>query len=153
MATDFFGYNRDVKPNGAIATSEFATINIGGKMGLVQSVSAAYQQTVQARFEAGSPTLYWLTGQPQGTISIARLVGQSGLFSGFAKLQNNCGGVIDGISIALDGTGGCAVNQIRGGASLTFGGGVPESVNVSFSAGMLEVQEGATIRCATMNKA
>lgn len=149
MAEDFFGYSRDVKPNGQIITSEFATINLDGKMGLVQSVQAVYQQSVQARFEAGSPTLYWLTGQPQGTVTVARLVGKNGLFSAFGSLQNACGSVIP-VKIGLDGTGGCSATP-AGQGTINFSGGVPESVNVSFQAGLLEVQEGCSIRCAAMN--
>jgi hypothetical protein len=149
MATDFFGYNRDVKPNGQIASSEFATLSLGSRMALVQSVQATYSQSVNSKFEVGSPTLFWVTGQPQGNIQFSRLVGKGGFLSAFGELENACGKVI-GVAIGLDGTGGCSAVTNAGGRGVQFSGGVPENINISFSAGTLEVSEGAALRVASM---
>jgi len=150
MATDFFGYNRDVKPNGQIASSEFATISLGSRMALVQTVQATYSQTVNAKFETGSPTLFWITGQPQGNITFSRLVGKGGFLSAFGALKNACGKVI-GVALGLDGTGGCSAVSNSGGSGVQFSGGVPENVSINFKAGTLEVSEGASIRVASMS--
>ena len=147
---DILGYRRDVKPNGQIYSSEFATISMGGRMSLVQSVQATYGQTITPKFEVGSPTLYWLTGQPMGQVEIGRLVGQGGFMSAFGSIENSCGTLL-GLKIGLDGTGGCTAAQ-SGGAGLSFDGGVVASLTFSFSAGALEVTEGASIQVASMRK-
>lgn len=147
---DFLGYSRDVKPNGQIMTGEMATLTVGGdKSSLVQQVSAVYQQTATPKFEVGSPTLYWLTGQPSGTVAFGRIVGCNGFLSGMGALKNSCGTLIP-LQIGSDGTGGCASAQCGGGNPLTFDGGVVQQINISFNAGTLEVTEGATIMVASM---
>ena len=151
---DYWGYDREVKPNGFIASSELATIAIGGgnNIQLVQQVTAQYAHMVSAKFESGSPTLYWLTGQPQGTISFSRLVGQEGFLSSLSGLAGQCGSVI-GVTLGLGGTGGCAAATISGGKSARFSGAVPESLNIAWQAGTLECQEGAAIKVASLDAA
>jgi hypothetical protein len=149
MATDFFGYNREVKANGQIMSTEFAVISLGaGKLALVQSVQAAYTQQAQPKFESGSPVLYWLTGQPSGNIQVAKLVGKGGFLSGFSSLKDSCGKLL-GATISSDGTGGCSAGF--NGKSLTFAGGVCAQVGISWNVQNLEVQESATIQVASMS--
>lgn len=148
--TDILGYKRDVRPNGQLFSSEFATISMGGRMALVQNVQASYGQTVTPMFEVGSPTLYWLTGQPMGQVQVGRLVGRGGFFDSFGSVEDSCGRLL-GLKIGLDGTGGCSAAQ-AGGSGLSFDGGVVENLTASFSAGELQVQEGATIRVASMRR-
>jgi hypothetical protein len=155
MPQDFFGYSRTVQPNGTLVSSEFATIAIGsGKtITVVQQVQAQYQQMVTPKFEAGSPTLYWLTGQPSGTVSFSRLISSSGFFSELSGLQNACGSLIS-VTLGLDGIGGCsAAVSPTGNNKAKFTGAVPESIQISWSAGTLEVSEGASIRVATLTSA
>ena len=149
MSTDFFGYSREVKPNGQITSSEFATLYMGGKMDLVQNVTAQYGQSVNAKFEVGSPTLYWVTGQPQGSVNFGRLVGRGGFLSRFGELKDSCGKIVK-LHIGLDGTGGCTAAQGAGGSGVNFDGGVPESLQIQFSAGTLEVSEGVAIKVASL---
>ena len=146
---DFLGYKRDIKPNGQIMTGELATLSIGGtRSNLVQQVAANYGQAVMPKFEVGSPTLYWLTGQPMGMVTFSRIVGCSGFLSALSGLRGSCDTLVP-IQIGSDGQTGCATAQC-GGGSISFDGGVVESVNVTFSAGTLEVAEGATIKVAAM---
>jgi hypothetical protein len=152
MAKDFFGYVRDVNANGAVLTSEFATINLGGGIvRLVQNVNASYNQQVQSKFEAGSPSLYWVTGQAQGTVQMGRLLGRDGWFAGFSTFEDACG-ELKSLTIGLDGNSGCAAVRPAGGSTLQFSDAVPESLTLNFTAANLEVQEGITIRVATMSK-
>lgn len=148
--TDILGYTRDVKPNGQLYSSEFATISIGGRMSLVQSVQGSYGHTVQPRFETGSPTLYWLTGQPMGQVQIGRLVGKGGFFATFNQLENSCAELLS-LTVGLDGNGGCTAVQGAAGG-LFLDGGVVANMSFGFSAGALEVQEGASIQVASMRK-
>lgn len=150
MAQDFFGYTRDVNANGQIATSEWATLSIGSRMSLVQSANWSYQQTVNPKYEAGSAALYWVQGQPSGTIRFSRAVGKGGFLSAFSDLRNSCGSLLN-LSIGLDGEGGC-VKAGFGGSAIQFSGGVAQSVEGSFQAGLLDVTEGANIMCATMTE-
>jgi len=148
---DYFGYQREVRPNGQLATSEYAVLSLGGVMGLVQQATATYSQVVNAKFEAGSPTLFWVTGQPSGVIQFARLVGKEGIFASFGSIEGKCGELI-GVQISLNGTGGCASARM-GGGGIRFSGGVAENVTLSYQAGLLEIQEGAVIRVASMARA
>lgn len=149
MATDFFGYTRDVNANGQIATSEWATLSLGSRMSLVQSAQWSYQQTSNPKYEAGSAALYWVQGQPSGTISFTRAVGKGGFLSAFSSLKNSCGSLLS-LSIGLDGKGAC--DGGGGGQGIQFSGGVAQSVSGSFQAGMLDVTEGATILVAVMSQ-
>lgn len=151
---DFWGYEREVKPNGFIMSSEFATIAIQGtRLSLVQQVTAQYAHMVSAKFESGSPTLFWLTGQPQGTVTFSRLVGQDGFLKSLSAMGNTCGSVI-GITLGLNGKGGCSgVAGASGGAQAGFSGVVPESLTISWQAGTLEVQEGASFKVAMLSAA
>jgi hypothetical protein len=152
MAQDFFGYVRDVQANGSVLTSEFATINLGGGIiRLVQSVNATYAQNVQAKFEAGSPTLYWVTGQAQGTIQMGRLLGREGWLSGFTAFENACG-ELRSLTIGLDGNSGCAAVAPANNSNLRFTDAVPQQITINFNVGGLEVTEGITIRAATMSR-
>ncbi len=151
---DFFGYQRQIKPNGQIVSSEFANIAIGSgsNIPLVQQVTAQYQQAVNAKFESGSPTLYWLTGQPMGTIAFSRLIGSEGFLSSLKGLSGQCGSLI-GVTLSLDGQGGCAAAVKPGSGQAKFSGAVPEQIQISWQAGTLEVQEGATIRVGSLDAA
>lgn len=154
MPTDFFGYSRDVKPNGQLVSSEFATIAIGGgdKIPLVQQVSATYEHQVMPKFESGSPTLFWLTGQAQGTIAFSRLIGQEGFLSSLKGLSGQCGSLI-GVTLGLDGKGACSAASTPSGGKAKFSGAIPQQISINWTAGALEVQEGATIRVSTLDKA
>lgn len=155
MPTDFFGYKREVQPNGTLVSSELATIAVGGgsNISVVQNVTANYAQQVNPKFESGSPTLYWLTGQAMGSISFSRLVSSSGFLAELSSLKNSCGSVIP-VVLGLDGTGGCSASAGKsGGGKVRFSGGVPESITISWTAGTLEVSEGASIKVATLEAA
>jgi len=145
---DILGYNREVRPNGAIISAEFATISLGSRMSLVQEVQGTYGQTVVPKFETGSPTLYFLTGQPMGSLNLSRLVGRGGFFRAFGSLRDSCARLIP-INIGLDGTGGCTQVTDRG-AGLQISGAVVQTMSFGFGAGALEVQEGATLQFANL---
>jgi hypothetical protein len=84
---DIFGYNRAPKPSAVFSTENSKLLFAGGftpaanvgpqgaKGYLVQNWNITYQQQVQEIFELGSNALYWVKGRPQGTGTIARVVG------------------------------------------------------------------------------
>lgn len=152
-ATDILGYKRTVKANGALYSSEYATVKLGagGNLGLVQSVRGSYSQTVNAKFESGSPTLYWQTGQAQGQISIGRLVGEGGFWAGFSSVENSCGELTN-VTIGLDGDVGCATATLAGNGAggLKYTNAVVQGFGFDWSAGGLDINESVQIAAGSM---
>ena len=145
MATDFFGHNRIIKSANQLASSEYARISVGGRVDLAQNVTANYGQQIRPLFEIGAPSVLFVTGHAQGTVSVGRLVGNGGFFSNINA--TNCGRITP-VSIN-SGSGGPCVGS--GGGSVNFDGGIIESVSLQISAGQIEMTEGIVIRVASMN--
>ena len=79
MASNIFNYKRNPKPAGVLSNEDSQLI-IGGITGasamyLVQQWNIQYSQNVEEIFELGSNRMYWKKGRPQGSGSIARIVG------------------------------------------------------------------------------
>ena len=75
---DVFGYKRNPKPHGVFSTenSKLTFGSVQDPVGwLVQNWNIQYAQEVQELFEIGSNQLYWAKGRPQGTGTLARIVG------------------------------------------------------------------------------
>lgn len=144
MATDFFGHNREIKSSNQLASSEYAVLTVSGKVDLCQSVNIDYGQDIRPIYEVGSPSVYFVAGHAQGTVSFGRLAGAGGLFS---NVSGAACGVISSLSLEI-GAGGCYAG---GGGSVSFEGGFVERINLSMQAGAIEITEGATIRVATMS--
>jgi hypothetical protein len=145
MATDFFGHNRIIKSEKQLSSSEYARISVGGRIDLAQNVTANYGQQIRPLFEIGAPSVFFVTGHAQGTVSVGRLVGKDGFFSNFKGTQ--CGR-IEPVSITGGGGGPCAGG---GGGTISFDGGIIESVSLQITAGQIEMTEGVVIRVASMN--
>ncbi len=144
---DFFGHEKTVKANDQIITSEFAAFSANGRVSLVQSVQASYTRDIQPVFEAGSSTIYYLSGNSQGQISVNAAVGKKGFFTNFKNIKSTCG-KIDRVSIDLLSGGRCAVGASGG---VTFTGAMAEGFQIAFTAGPVAVTEGATIRVASLD--
>lgn len=142
---DIFGYSREVQSD-SIVSSDFAKISVGGQIGLVQQFNATYQRRIEPRFEVGSSNLYWVHGQPQGSIQLSKLVGTGGLLEGISLEQ--CG-KIDSVSLDITGGGACAPG---GQGSLSFSGAMVQSINFVAQASNLDITTGVTILCAEMTK-
>lgn len=145
MAADFFGHNRIIKSANQLASSEYARISVGGRIDLAQNVSANYGQQIRPLFEIGAPSVFFVTGHAQGTVSVGRLVGNGGFFANFNGSQ--CGR-IQPVSISGGGGGPCAGG---GGGTISFDGGIIESVSLQITAGQIEMTEGVVVRVASMN--
>jgi hypothetical protein len=141
---DFFGHNRTIKSSNQLASSEYARITVGSRVDLAQSVAANYAQQIRPIFEIGAPSIFFVAGHAQGTVNVGRLVGAGGFFSNFNA--QNCGR-IQPVSISGGGGGVCAA----GGGTVTFDGGMIESVSLNITAGQIEMTEGVAIRVASMS--
>lgn len=145
MATEFFGHNRIVKSANQLASSEYARISVGGNVTLGQNVTANYGQQIRPLYEIGAPSVMFVAGHAQGTVSVGRLVGNNGFFQTFQGTQ--CGR-IQPVSISGGGGGPCSGG---GGGSISFDGGIIESVSLQITAGQIEMTEGVVIKVATMS--
>jgi hypothetical protein len=143
MAT-IFNTNRSTKTSGAIASSEYAKITLGGQVTLAQSVQGNYTRKVQTIFEIGNPNIYWIGGHEEGTLQVQRLVGDSGFY---ATIDPGACGEITPVSIDVSG-GDCA----KGAGGLTISDAVLEGVSFSMSAGNLEITEGVNIKFASLSR-
>lgn len=142
---DFFGYNKDVKTSGAIASSEHAVITIGnGTQAFVQRFQAQYGREIRTIMAVGDTNIYWVPGPGHGTITTDRLVGSAGFFGGWKGEQ--CG-ILSPIMVSA-GQGECGFGT--GSSSVKFEGGMLETVGFSMQAGAPEITETANIRAASM---
>jgi len=145
---DFWGYNRQVKANDQVVSSEFCNLTLGGgRMALLQNLSVQYGREIQSIFQIGDPSIYWLSGNAQGNISADRLVGKDGFLKYFNNLSDTCG-VVKPIQISLGGDGKCSV---VGKGSINFQDGIVEQVQIGTQAGSLRITEGFNIRIATLD--
>jgi len=141
---DLFGYSRSGNAIGEVASNEFATINVGGKLALAQSINMSYTQKIDEVRALGDSNVYWVPGRPSGTITIMKLVGAGGFFSGWKP--GTCG-VINGLSVFL-GSGTC----FKGGGSISFTGAVAETFSLEMNSQQQTISESATIKVATISK-
>lgn len=142
---DFFGHNRTIKSSNQLASSEYARISVGSRVDLAQTVQANYAQQIRPIFEIGAPSIFFVAGHAQGSVNVGRLVGSGGFFSNFNA--SNCGR-IQPVSISGGGGGVCTGG---GGGTISFDGGMIESVSLTITAGQIEMTEGVNIRVASMN--
>lgn len=141
---DIFNYNRTSKSSGQVASSEFAVISMGGKQSLVQSVAVSYGQMIQPVTQIGDVNIYLMAGRAQGSVNCTKLVAGGGFLSGWAGKE--CGKITP-MSVNMAG-GRCGFS---GKGSLSFDGGILESVNITLSAEQLQISESATIKIASMS--
>jgi hypothetical protein len=144
---DIFGYEKTIEGPGAILTSEFANVSLGGRMALVQSCQAQYARQIQSMFEAGASVVYYNQGASEGNINVNAAVGSKGFFLNFNNLSGSCG-AIDKVSIDVRTGNGCLKG---GGGGISFAGAMAESFNVSFQSGPVAVTEGVGIRVGAMS--
>lgn len=143
---DLFGYSREGNALGQVASAEYAAVNIGEKLGLVQSVELSYTQQIDEVKAVGDSNVYWIPGRPSGSITVAKLVGTGGFFKNWDADQ--CG-VINSLSVNLTNGGQCG---FTGSGSISFTGAVVETFSLSMSSQQHTVSETAVIKVATISR-
>ncbi len=141
---DIFNYNRTQKSAGQVASSEFAVVSMGGRQSLVQQVTVQYGQTITPITQIGDVNIYLMAGRASGTVNCTKLVGSGGFLSGW---RNRECGKITPMSVNMSGSR-CGFS---GRGSLSFDGGILESVQITLSSEQLQISESATIRIASMS--
>jgi hypothetical protein len=148
MAKDFLSYERQTKSK-EIFSSDFATVSFGDeKARLVQSVQGNYGHRVEPRYEAGSSALYWVNGQPSGTVNINRLVGTKGWFAGLRDANIACA-LFKPITVKLDGDGNCDLTAEED--TIKMEDVILQNVAFNFSAGGLDVTESLSFQVSKMS--
>jgi len=140
---DLFGYTKSGNAIGQVASNEFATVNVGGKLALAQSVRVDYTQKIDEVRALGDSNIYWVPGRASGNIDISKLVGTGGFFSDWGV--GACG-AINGISVNLGG-GAC----FSGGGNLSFTGAVAESFTLDMNSQQQTISESCKIRVASIS--
>jgi hypothetical protein len=142
MATDFFGYNREIGSTNQLSSSEFAALTVGDKVNLCQNVTASYQQEVRPIYEVGNPSIFFVSGHASGSVTFGRLAGEGNFFS---NIRNNTCGQIAPVSINSEGSACFA-----GSGSLNFSGAVINSVSLTINAAQVEINEQVGMVVASM---
>jgi hypothetical protein len=142
MATDFFGYNREIGSSKQLSSSEFAALTVGTRVNLCQNVTASYQQDVRPIYEVGNPSIFFVSGHASGSVAFGRLAGEG---SFFANIRNNACGQIAPVSINSEGSACFA-----GSGTLNFAGAVVNSVSLTFNATAVEINEQVNMVVASM---
>ena len=145
---DIFSYTGDVKEKQIVAARN-AALDLGnGRVALVQSMEGSYGHQVQPVYEAGSSSIYFVNGNPQGTFSYSTLVGTQGWFAGF-PMSGACASLrtinIDLISDNPE----CDV-QVTMHNNVKFEGAILTQVSFSIQAGGLNISNTGTFTCAKM---
>lgn len=85
MANDI--YNRQVDFGTPLAADSTRLIipGLSGEDMLVQNFQAQYQQNVNRIWEVGSFKTYFIAGRTQGSMQIKRIIGGSGISTGFIQ--------------------------------------------------------------------
>lgn len=142
MATDFFGYNREIGSTNQLSSSEFAALTVGNKVNLCQNVSATYQQEVRPIYEVGNPSIFFVSGHASGNVTFGRLAGEGSFFS---NIRNNTCGQIAPVSINSEGSACFA-----GSGALNFSGAVINNVSLTINAAQVEINEQVSMVVASM---
>ena len=74
---DIFGYNRTGASDVFVADrSKLSIVGVEG-VDLIQGWQIGYQQSIQPIYEVGSSRIFWAKGNPLGSGSISRIVGNT----------------------------------------------------------------------------
>jgi len=142
--TDVFGYTDNVGSAGDVASADFATIAIGSdKDALVQNCQVSYGQTIEEVTQVGSTSIFWMPGRAKGSVTVASLVGSGGFFEGFR--DRPCGRIDTG-NVKVSG-GECG---FTGEGSLTFSGGIVESLSATLTSQTQTIAQNVTMRISEL---
>lgn len=83
--------------------ANFAGVSLGGGVGLLtQSINVQYQQNIMRIYDIGSNLQYYVSGRPQGTASLSRVLGPRPiLFAFYAIYGNPCNAGTNTITFAF----------------------------------------------------
>lgn len=137
---DIFGYNRTGASDVFVADrSKLSIVGVSG-VDLIQGWQIGYQQSIQPIYEVGSSRIFWAKGNPVGSGSISRIVGNSIL----TMTSNICD---KGTTLTIsNASGACTGGEV----SLVCTGAICTSVGFSAQAGNPTVSESVAFQFAAL---
>ena len=146
---DIFGYDVDVKEKQVVAARN-AALDLGdGRIALVQSMQGSYGHTTQPVYEAGSSSVYFVHGNPQGTFTYQTLVGTDGWFAGIVNKTGLCA-TLRSINVDLTSEDSNCDVQVTSKANVKFEGGLLQTIGFQIQAGSLNISNSGQFVCAKM---
>lgn len=143
---DIFGYEKTIKSEGAIISSQFGALLIGEKVALLQSTRGNYGREIRTMLETGSSNVFFVTGNSQGQMQCSAAVGEKGFFKQLGNGLKSCG-TLENVGINLL-TGRCT----KGEGGLSFFGVHIRDLEFSLTTGAEAVTEGFSLVLAGMNR-
>ena len=153
MATEIFNKTpRNVAGAFSVdkATIQFPSVPGLSSSGLlVQNVQIAYQQQISFVYDlAKADDVYYIAGRTEGSISMGKMVGSSGILTQFYKTFGDvC--KVKGTAMELQGLGGCS-SQTVGSKTITIREPVVVQVGISMNVDTALIAENCAMRFATM---
>ena len=138
---DIFGYNRTGASDVFVADKSKLTIVGVEGVDLIQGWQVGYQQSIQPIYEVGSSRIFWAKGNPMGSGSIARIVGNTLLMMTHDLCDKGTTVVITNAS------GACSGGEV----GLTCTGAICTSVGFSAQAGNPTVSESVAFQFASLS--
>ena len=146
---DIFGYDVDVKGRQVVSAHNASLDLGGGRIALVQNISGNYTHKVNPVFEAGSSSVYFVNGQPQGSLSYTALVGTDGWFSGMSNSSGTCA-TLRNMGVTISGSGSDCDVTVASNASVRFKG-ILQAVEFMVSTQDLQISNSGTFMCTDMS--
>ena len=136
---DILGYNRDIKTESLVSGSNVALDMGNGRVALVESVQLSYGHQVQPVYETGSNAMYFVHGQPSGSLAFSTLVGPDGFFSLFTNGKSVACGDLNTINLNIVNSNNCPTFHVTSNKNLKLSGLMLTAINFSFSSMDLKV--------------
>lgn len=137
---DIFGYNRTGASDVFVADRSRLSITGVAGVDLIQGWQIGYQQSIQPIYEVGSSRIFWAKGNPLGSGTISRIVGNSIL----RMTSDICD---KGTTLTItNASGACS----GGNVNITCTGAICTSVGFSSQAGNPTVAESVAFQFAAL---
>lgn len=147
---DIFNYDVDVKEKQIVAARN-AALDLGnGKIALVQTFQGSYGHQVEPVYEAGSSSVYFVNGNPQGTFTYTTLVGTDGWFANIIDAKGKACAELKTVNIDLTNANEDCDVQVSMNTNLKMEGVLLQQIGFSLQAGGLRIENNGTFVCGKL---
>lgn len=147
---DIFNYDVDVKEKQIVAARN-AALDLGnGKIALVQTFQGSYGHQVEPVYEAGSSSVYFVNGNPQGTFTYTTLVGTDGWFANIIDAKGKACAELKTVNIDLTNANEDCDVQVSMNTNLKMEGVLLQQIGFSLQAGGLRIENNGTFICGKL---
>ena len=147
---DIFNYDVDVKEKQIVAARN-AALDLGnGKIALVQTFQGSYGHQVEPVYEAGSSSVYFVNGNPQGSFTYTTLVGTDGWFANIIDAKGKACAELKTVNIDLTNANEVCDVQVSMNTNLKMEGVLLQQIGFSLQAGGLRIENNGTFICGKL---